>query len=230
MELVSGNNSKVEIVKPPILISGWDCGSRRRRRGAMAAGVGRSWNICWVGRVNFLIRSDQIQLTDNMAKSKGPKVYAVARGRVPGIYNTWSECQSQVRVPPASHRCAPSFPLSFLVGSRWMKSTTHAHGYCCAAFCSIGHNNYPLTISNQLYLSRHQVVVERYSRASKHMLKTRHSCKQILPRVHHRPLLTKAKSETNIVQIILPLNNRRKLWLLLVRWKRRFPRAMLRYK
>lgn len=30
-----------------------------------------------------------------MAKSKGPKVYAVARGRVPGIYNTWSECQSQ---------------------------------------------------------------------------------------------------------------------------------------
>mmetsp|Transcript_15128 Transcript_15128/g.32840 ORF Transcript_15128/g.32840 Transcript_15128/m.32840 type:complete len:329 (+) Transcript_15128:190-1176(+) len=30
-----------------------------------------------------------------MAKSNGSKLYAVAKGRVPGIYNTWSECQSQ---------------------------------------------------------------------------------------------------------------------------------------
>jgi hypothetical protein len=31
-----------------------------------------------------------------MAKSKGPKYYAVAKGRVPGIYNTWAECEAQV--------------------------------------------------------------------------------------------------------------------------------------
>ena len=31
-----------------------------------------------------------------MAKSKGPKVYAVAIGRVPGVYNYWVECQKQV--------------------------------------------------------------------------------------------------------------------------------------
>mmetsp|Transcript_40943 Transcript_40943/g.73820 ORF Transcript_40943/g.73820 Transcript_40943/m.73820 type:complete len:357 (+) Transcript_40943:175-1245(+) len=32
-----------------------------------------------------------------MAKSKGSKVYAVARGRVPGIYSSWSECQAQTK-------------------------------------------------------------------------------------------------------------------------------------
>jgi len=83
------------------------------RPGAMAAGARRSFKkhlLSGQGQFPDQIRSDRIQLTDNMAKSKGPKVYAVARGRVPGIYNTWSECQSQVRVPPASHRCAPSFP------------------------------------------------------------------------------------------------------------------------
>jgi hypothetical protein len=31
-----------------------------------------------------------------MAKSKGPKFYAVAIGRVAGIYNTWGECKAQV--------------------------------------------------------------------------------------------------------------------------------------
>jgi hypothetical protein len=32
-----------------------------------------------------------------MAKSKGQKFYAVAKGHVPGIYNTWAECEAQVR-------------------------------------------------------------------------------------------------------------------------------------
>eukprot|EP00956_Cyclotella_meneghiniana_P010870 scaffold15231_cov66-Cyclotella_meneghiniana.AAC.8 len=32
-----------------------------------------------------------------MAKSKGPKFYAVAKGRNPGIYNSWAECESQVK-------------------------------------------------------------------------------------------------------------------------------------
>jgi ribonuclease HI len=30
-----------------------------------------------------------------MAGSKGPKWYAVKKGRIPGVYRTWSECQSQ---------------------------------------------------------------------------------------------------------------------------------------
>jgi len=30
-----------------------------------------------------------------MAKSKGPKYYAVAVGRVPGVYSTWEECKAQ---------------------------------------------------------------------------------------------------------------------------------------
>ncbi|KAL3801051.1 hypothetical protein HJC23_002344 [Cyclotella cryptica] len=32
-----------------------------------------------------------------MAKSKSRKFYAVAKGRVPGIYNTWVECEAQVK-------------------------------------------------------------------------------------------------------------------------------------
>ena len=31
-----------------------------------------------------------------MAKSKGPKFYAVAKGRIPGIYHTWAQCEAQV--------------------------------------------------------------------------------------------------------------------------------------
>ena len=42
-----------------------------------------------------------------MAKSKGPKFYAVAVGRVAGIYNTWDECKAQVRVLPCSHQPRP---------------------------------------------------------------------------------------------------------------------------
>jgi hypothetical protein len=32
-----------------------------------------------------------------MAKSKGAKIYAVAKGRRPGIYSTWAECEAQVK-------------------------------------------------------------------------------------------------------------------------------------
>ena len=32
-----------------------------------------------------------------MARSKGPKFYAVRKGRQPGVYNTWAECQAQTR-------------------------------------------------------------------------------------------------------------------------------------
>ncbi|VEU39873.1 unnamed protein product [Pseudo-nitzschia multistriata] len=36
--------------------------------------------------------------TNNMPKRKaGPKFYAVASGRIPGIYTTWAECQTQVK-------------------------------------------------------------------------------------------------------------------------------------
>jgi ribonuclease HI len=42
-----------------------------------------------------------------MAKTKGPKFYAVAVGRVAGIYNTWDECKAQVRVSPDSHQPRP---------------------------------------------------------------------------------------------------------------------------
>jgi len=32
-----------------------------------------------------------------MAKSKGPKFYAVRKGRVPGVYRTWNDCQAQTK-------------------------------------------------------------------------------------------------------------------------------------
>ncbi|KAL3766488.1 hypothetical protein ACHAW5_001157 [Stephanodiscus triporus] len=37
----------------------------------------------------------QAKIPKKMAKSKGPKFYAVAVGRVAGIYNTWDECKAQ---------------------------------------------------------------------------------------------------------------------------------------
>ncbi|WVQ73833.1 hypothetical protein IAR50_003414 [Cryptococcus sp. DSM 104548] len=36
-----------------------------------------------------------------MAKSKQPKFYAVRAGRVPGIYETWAECEQQTKAFPA---------------------------------------------------------------------------------------------------------------------------------
>ncbi|KAL0574352.1 hypothetical protein V5O48_007594, partial [Marasmius crinis-equi] len=32
-----------------------------------------------------------------MAKKKGPAYYAVQAGRIPGVYNTWDECEAQVK-------------------------------------------------------------------------------------------------------------------------------------
>ncbi|KAI0635492.1 ribonuclease H-like domain-containing protein [Trametes polyzona] len=44
-----------------------------------------------------------------MAKSGKPGFYAVARGRVPGVYNTWDECQAQtVGFPGNKHQKFPS--------------------------------------------------------------------------------------------------------------------------
>ncbi len=38
-----------------------------------------------------------------MAKSKGPNFYAVAVGRVAGIYSSWGECKAQVGDLPYLH-------------------------------------------------------------------------------------------------------------------------------
>ena len=50
-------------------------------------------------------------------KKKKKKYYAVARGRTVGVYDTWDECNAQVRAyPGASHKVgildtfSPSFP------------------------------------------------------------------------------------------------------------------------
>jgi hypothetical protein len=36
-----------------------------------------------------------------MGKS-GPKFYGVRRGRVPGVFHTWAECEQQTRAAPSS--------------------------------------------------------------------------------------------------------------------------------
>ncbi len=53
---------------------------------------------CFILPRIVVLRNKQrlVSTTATMAKSKGPKVYAVAKGRKPGIYNTWGECQAQV--------------------------------------------------------------------------------------------------------------------------------------
>jgi hypothetical protein len=57
--------------------------------------------------LSFRIREEHPEATQ-MAKSKGPKFYAVAVGRVAGIYNTWDECKAQVRVSPDSPSATPA--------------------------------------------------------------------------------------------------------------------------
>ena len=37
--------------------------------------------------------------TAAMGKSSGPKFYAVRRGRTPGVFHTWAECEQQARQP-----------------------------------------------------------------------------------------------------------------------------------
>ena len=45
--------------------------------------------------------------TNEGKKKKKKKYYAVARGRTVGVYDTWDECNAQVRAyPGASHKVA----------------------------------------------------------------------------------------------------------------------------
>ena len=52
----------------------------------------------------------------NEGKKKKKKYYAVARGRTVGVYDTWDECNAQVRAyPGASHKVSRHifFPFFF---------------------------------------------------------------------------------------------------------------------
>eukprot|EP01138_Halocafeteria_seosinensis_P006245 gb/GECG01006386.1/.p1 GENE.gb/GECG01006386.1/~~gb/GECG01006386.1/.p1 ORF type:complete len:407 (+),score=52.48 gb/GECG01006386.1/:1-1221(+) len=55
------------------------------------------------------------------SRNKGPKFYAVVRGRSPGIYRTWDEAKEQVhQFPGAKHR---SF-ISYEEANRWFAETS----------------------------------------------------------------------------------------------------------
>jgi len=68
--------------------------------------------------------------TNEGKKKKKKKYYAVARGRTVGVYDTWDECNAQVRAyPGASHKVyrdtffSPSFS-PFLV--LWCRPSANA--------------------------------------------------------------------------------------------------------
>lgn len=151
--------------------------------------------------LSFRIREEHPEATQ-MAKSKGPKFYAVAVGRVAGIYNTWDECKAQVRV-------SPRFAIS------------HArHAWRCQFQLQLGMISSPSPTCISV-VCRHRDTVVPSSRVSRRAMKPKRS---VPTQDHHRQLppplplhlpamrwvRTKGRKDLARIKSPLPLDSSRK--------------------